>query len=185
MFVSFLLPYIDRGQGPIFQWLMFKQLATLGSEQVAFIADQRYFAGVKAAWGEELDQFGFRYRCPAAEEFETAAKYVLPDAVFAELDRQKNDLANKIAELKGAETKVKYLNDQWTRAQRQLDASTGDQSALRVEVDAHQLGRRFLRDNELDAGSAVLDEVLQIVISDHIEPVAVVQGLRLGGLNCD
>ncbi|MCH7752162.1 MAG: mechanosensitive ion channel [Planctomycetes bacterium] len=66
--------------------------------------------------------------------------------LFAELDRQKDDLANNIAELEGAETKVKYLNDQWTRAQGQLDASTGDQSALREEVDAHQLGRRAIQE---------------------------------------
>jgi hypothetical protein len=52
MFFSFWLPYIDREQGPRFHWVMFKQLASLGAEQVAFIGDPQYFAGVEAPWGK-------------------------------------------------------------------------------------------------------------------------------------
>ncbi len=68
------------------------------------------------------------------------------DQLFAELERQKNDLGNSIAQLEAAETKVEHLNDQWKRAQRKLDDSAGDQSALREEVDAHQLGRRAIQE---------------------------------------
>ena len=68
------------------------------------------------------------------------------ERLFVELDRQKNDLESRTAQLEGAETKVEHLNEQWKRAQRQLDASAGDQAALRVEVDAHQLGRRAIQE---------------------------------------
>ena len=68
------------------------------------------------------------------------------DQIVSKLDLQKNDLNRDIAELESAETKVEHLKDQWKRAQRQLDASAGDQSALREEVEAHQLGLRAIQE---------------------------------------
>jgi potassium efflux system protein len=68
------------------------------------------------------------------------------EQLFTDLDRQQADLSSSIAQLEGAETEVEHLIEQWKRAQRKLDDSAGDQSALREEVDAHQLGRRAIQE---------------------------------------
>ena len=68
------------------------------------------------------------------------------DELLMELDRDEDDLESDIAEAKADETKLKYLEDQWIRAQRQFDESTGNTEALREEIAAHQLGRRMIQE---------------------------------------
>ena len=43
MFVSFLLPYIDRGSGPLYHWVMLAQMAHFAPRDIAFIGDNSYF----------------------------------------------------------------------------------------------------------------------------------------------
>ncbi len=67
------------------------------------------------------------------------------DDIIREIDRQEDQLKAEAARLEGAATNLKYLDDQWMRAQRQLDASNGDEPVLREEVKAYQLGRRAMQ----------------------------------------
>jgi len=91
MFVSFLMPYIDRGQGPIFHWVMTAQLAKFGPEEVIFIADDRYYAQ-PLDWGKEQLAFGVRYRHPHLPEWQQTQKISLPPEVFEELDRRSRSM---------------------------------------------------------------------------------------------
>jgi hypothetical protein len=91
MFVSFLMPYIDRGQGPIFHWVMAAQLAKFGVENVAFIGDDRYFSP-PLNWGQEQRAFGVSYRHPDRSEWERTKKISLDPAVFDELNRQSRSM---------------------------------------------------------------------------------------------
>lgn len=68
--------------------------------------------------------------------------------LLVELDRKEDDLKSDIASVEGAATRLKYLDDQWMRAQRQLDQSTGDKQTLREEINAYQLGRQELQQRE-------------------------------------
>lgn len=66
--------------------------------------------------------------------------------LLEKIDRQEIDLDKDISELEADQTKLKYLLDQWMRAQRQLDESTGNKEALHEEVASHQLGRRVIQE---------------------------------------
>ncbi len=90
-FLSFLLPFIDRGHGPLCQWIMELQAACLGPDGVGFIGDDHSFQ-TDSPWGEELDLFGFRYRCPTREEWERHSRHVLGRDVFAELERRSRSM---------------------------------------------------------------------------------------------
>lgn len=68
--------------------------------------------------------------------------------ILVELDRQEDDLRSDLEAVEGAATRLKYLDEQWMRAQRQLDESTGDKQTLREEIAAYQLGRRELQQRQ-------------------------------------
>ncbi len=72
-------------------------------------------------------------------------------AIQQELDQQASQLRMALSEAQGSDTKRKYLEEQWMRTQRQLDAGKGDKELLQEELLAHQLGRR-----NLDEKSAIL-----------------------------
>jgi hypothetical protein len=90
-FLSFLLPYIDRGYGPICQWIMEFQAACLGPDGVAFIGDDSYFQAA-LPWGEEMDISGFCYRCPTPEEWEKFSRHALPRTIFADLEHRSRSM---------------------------------------------------------------------------------------------
>ena len=90
-FVSFLLPYIDRGQGPISHWVMQLQAAMFGPQRVAFIADEPYFDAPQE-WGKERIHAGFRYRCVTREAWAGFAKYSLPRSLFADLENRSRSM---------------------------------------------------------------------------------------------
>jgi len=88
MFASFHLPYIDRGQGPtIYHGIMLKQLAMLGTQQLALIADEPYFS-LPAPWGQEISLGDFRVRLPGRDEFDGMLRFAIPRDVFAPLDQR-------------------------------------------------------------------------------------------------
>ncbi|TWU21276.1 Mechanosensitive channel MscK precursor [Bythopirellula polymerisocia] len=64
------------------------------------------------------------------------------------LDEQANELKNTLSTAKRSDTRRKYLEEQWMRTQRQLDASTGDKATLQEELLAYQLGRSDLDERE-------------------------------------
>ncbi|QEG35336.1 mechanosensitive ion channel domain-containing protein [Bythopirellula goksoeyrii] len=70
------------------------------------------------------------------------------NAQLAKLAEQANELKNSLAEMKGNDTRRKYLEEQWMSTQRQLDASTGDKSMLQEELHAYHLGRSNLDKRE-------------------------------------
>ena len=91
MFASFLLPYIDRGQGPIYHWIMLMQAARFERGELALVADEPYFRP-PLPWGNDFEGFGFRFRCPSVEEWNGIARCALPPTVFEELERRSRSM---------------------------------------------------------------------------------------------
>ncbi len=91
MFISFLLPYIDRGQGPIFHWVMAAQISKLGSEEVILIADERYFS-TPLNWGKSAISFGVSYQNPDIDQWHRVRKILLKADIFDELETRSHSM---------------------------------------------------------------------------------------------
>lgn len=87
MFVSFLLPKVDRGAGPLFHWVMLAQMSRFHPDEIAFLGDQQYFDEEVVPFGEVLQVGGFRFRCPDREEFARYTKVCLDSRRLNELYR--------------------------------------------------------------------------------------------------
>ena len=85
MFVSFLLPFAERGAGPIHHWVMLAQMARFGSDEIVFIADDAYFAEEAVPFGQVLKLGGLRFICPSREQFASFRKVALEDDLIADL----------------------------------------------------------------------------------------------------
>ncbi|HZL41831.1 MAG TPA: methyltransferase [Verrucomicrobiae bacterium] len=85
MFVSFLLPYIDRGQGPLFQWVMMLQAASIPPEELILVADDRYLKAT-LPWDADCEYMGFKFHFPSQEVWDRIQKYSLPAALFTDLE---------------------------------------------------------------------------------------------------
>jgi tetratricopeptide (TPR) repeat protein len=85
MFISFFLPYIDRGQGPIYRWIMAAQLSRFRPEEIVLIADERYFSA-PFRWGETENSFGVTYQNPDIDQWRRVRKIALAEDVFNELE---------------------------------------------------------------------------------------------------
>ncbi len=90
-FVSFLLPYIDRGQGPLYHWVMVMQAALFSSEEIAFISDESYFHR-PPAWGREERLYGFNFTGPTKDKWEKITKHSLPRSIFENLERSSKSM---------------------------------------------------------------------------------------------
>jgi hypothetical protein len=86
MFVSFLMPHIDRGLGPLFEWVMLLQAARFRPDELVFIGDERYFAPDRA-WGTQVEAFGFQFALPTREQWDRFRKICVPRRTFDDLDR--------------------------------------------------------------------------------------------------
>lgn len=86
-FLSFLLPYVDRGYGPIYHWLMLTQIAKLGTKQLALVADDEYFKH-PVEWGRKVTHCDFPLQLPSREAFDEMLKFSIPREVFDELDQR-------------------------------------------------------------------------------------------------
>lgn len=80
MFVSFLLPKIDRGAGPLYHWVMLAQMSRFRPDEIVFLGDEQYFDESVVPFGETLQISGFRFRCPGREEFVSYQKVSLDSA---------------------------------------------------------------------------------------------------------
>ncbi|MGN6120138.1 MAG: GT99 family glycosyltransferase N-terminal domain-containing protein [Rhodanobacter sp.] len=80
MFVSFLLPKIDRGAGPLYHWVMLAQMSRFRPDEIVFLGDEQYFDESVVPFGETLQISGFRFRCPDKEEFASYQKVSLDSA---------------------------------------------------------------------------------------------------------
>lgn len=93
MFVSFLLPYIDRGAGPLYHWIMLAQMAKFSPGEIVFLADRAYFEESTIPYGEELSIGTFSFICPDEKVFKEHQKIVLSRTSLESLyDRSKNHL---------------------------------------------------------------------------------------------
>ncbi|MHB1058748.1 MAG: GT99 family glycosyltransferase N-terminal domain-containing protein [Rhodanobacter sp.] len=77
MFVSFLLPKIDRGAGPLYHWVMLAQMSRFRPDEIAFLGDAEYFDEAMVPFGETLQIGGFRFCCPEREQFARYRKICL------------------------------------------------------------------------------------------------------------
>lgn len=85
MFISFLLPCVDRGAGPLFHWVMLAQMARMGPEEVVFVGDPAYFDPQHIPFGEVLKLGQFAFTCPTREEFARYRTHVLNTDLLREL----------------------------------------------------------------------------------------------------
>ncbi|MEF2155272.1 hypothetical protein V3390_03370 [Luteimonas sp. FXH3W] len=77
MYISFLLPFVDRGSGPLHQWVMLAQMAAWSPDEVAFIGDQRYFDEKGIPFNEQLEVSGIVFTVPSKERFRAYRKISL------------------------------------------------------------------------------------------------------------
>ncbi len=80
MYLSFLMPYIDRGSGPLYRWVMLAQMAAFEPHEIAFIADERYFVEEGIPFGESLSVSGYSFTCPSLSKFRLYEKHSLPES---------------------------------------------------------------------------------------------------------
>ncbi len=85
MFISFLLPYVDRGQGSIYHWVPAAQISRLGTDDLVLIADGGYFSA-PFDWGRPEYLHGFHYENPDIESWRKIRKITLEADVFEELE---------------------------------------------------------------------------------------------------
>lgn len=85
MFVSVLLPFVDRGSGPLFHWVMLAQMARFEVEDIAFIGDAAYFDESTIPFGDWLKLGGLRFRCPDQHKFRAFRKIELAPELFADM----------------------------------------------------------------------------------------------------
>lgn len=85
MFASFLLPFAERGAGPIHHWVMLAQMARFGPDEIVFIADGAYFAEEAIPFGQVLKLGGLRFTCPSRDQFRSFRKIALDESLMADL----------------------------------------------------------------------------------------------------
>lgn len=85
LFVSFLYPFIDRGQGPLCRWLMLLQMDRMGPDEVCFIGDAATFAEDGLPFGEECEVAGFVFRAPSQDRYREFRKLQLSREPFDRL----------------------------------------------------------------------------------------------------
>lgn len=82
MFVSFLMPHVDRGAGPLFHLIMLLQMSRFAPEDICFIGDDACFAEEHVPFGETLALGTIEFTCVDQERFRAYRKATIPfDAV--------------------------------------------------------------------------------------------------------
>lgn len=85
MFVSFLMPHVDRGAGPLFHLIMLLQMSRFAPGEICFIGDDAYFDEEHVPFGEELALGSIRFTCVSQERYRAYGKAALPFAAVAAL----------------------------------------------------------------------------------------------------
>ncbi len=81
MFASVLLPFAERGAGPLHHWVMLAQMARFSPEEIVFIGDQACFEETTVPFGEWMKVGGLRFRCPTREQFQAFRRVVLDESL--------------------------------------------------------------------------------------------------------
>jgi len=115
------------------------------AESIARLREEE-FLDAKLAY--ETQQLKVTLKQERVSQLETAVAFDSSDLElqFAKLDRQADRLERQIADFVSAAPKVKYLEQQWMRAQRQLDTSTGEDTSIQEEIVASELGLRAVQE---------------------------------------
>lgn len=85
MFVSFLMPHVDRGAGPLFHLIMLLQMSRFAPDEICFIGDDAYFAEEHVPFGEELALGTMRFTCVGQERFRAYRRAAVPFDTVAPL----------------------------------------------------------------------------------------------------
>lgn len=85
MFVSFLMPHVDRGAGPLFHLIMLLQMSRFTPDETCFIGDDAYFVEEHVPFGEELALGTIQFTCVGQERFRAYRKAALPFDTVAPL----------------------------------------------------------------------------------------------------
>ncbi len=122
--------------------------AKLQCDLAEAIARLRKEEFLDASLANETQQLKVNLEQERVTQLETAVAFDSSDLKlqFAKIDRQSDRLERKIAEFESSSPKVKYLEQQWMRAQRQLDSSTGDDTAIQEEKIASELGIKAMQE---------------------------------------
>lgn len=81
MFISLLLPFVDRGAGPVHHWVMLAQMAKFGADEIVFISDSTYFDESVVPFGERLRLAGTVFKCPDRATFRKYQCFSLEDSL--------------------------------------------------------------------------------------------------------
>ena len=93
MFISFLMPFVDRGSGPLHHWVMLSQMAGFGIKNIGFIGSGEYFDRQAIPFGEPIEIASTVFTCPTAGEFDQFLKISLPNEMGRLLsERFTNDI---------------------------------------------------------------------------------------------
>ena len=77
MFISYLLPFVDRGAGAPHLWVFLAQMARFDPSEIAFIGDERYFSEAGIPFGKTLSVAGIVFEVPSRERFQAYRKQSL------------------------------------------------------------------------------------------------------------
>lgn len=76
-YVSFLYPFVRRGSGPLFKWVMLYQMSKFQPGNIVFLGDHAYFSEDDIPFETELEVSGFLFRTPSRERFRSFEKIEL------------------------------------------------------------------------------------------------------------
>jgi len=68
-YVSFLYPFVRRGNGPLFKWVMLYQMSKFQPRDIVFLGDHAYFSEDDIPFETELEVSGLLFRTPSRERF--------------------------------------------------------------------------------------------------------------------
>lgn len=85
MFASVLLPFAERGAGPLHHWVMLAQMARFSPDEIVFIGDNACFDEERVPFGEWTKVGGLRFLCPTRDQFRSYQFVVLDQSIATAL----------------------------------------------------------------------------------------------------
>jgi len=156
MFVSFLMPHVDRGAGPLFHLIMLLQMSRFAPDEVCFIGDDAYFDEKHVPFGEVLALGSLRFTCVSQERFRAYRKATVPFAAVASLYEQERSHLDAFQAL---------LADAHPPLTAAISAALDACSVVRDEIEA------FLTWSNCPSLSALAVELGKPVIHNELGPL--------------
>lgn len=156
MFVSFLMPHVDRGAGPLFHLIMLLQMNRFSPDEICFVGDDAYFDEAHVPFGEELVLGSIRFACVGQERFRAYRKSLLPFAAVAPLYEQGRSHLDAFQAL---------LTTVHAPLSAALGAAIDDMGVVREDIEA------FLSWSNCPSLSALASELDKPVIHNELGPL--------------